>query len=225
MNIRHFLGINYRKSYAQCGEDLIADYILSSLRIKRPSYLDIGAHHPTFLSNSYFFYQKGCSGVCVEPDPFLFRKIKIKRPRDLCLNVGVGLNSIKEADFYVMSTRTLNTFSLQEAQRYQSYGDQKIESIKKIQMISINEIMNHFSVGPNFISLDVEGLDLEILQNLDFSKHRPEVLCVETITYTEDKTEKKVNEIFELMNDRGYIVFGDTYINTIFVEKKAWANR
>ncbi|MFM6249337.1 MAG: hypothetical protein ACKPEQ_09345, partial [Dolichospermum sp.] len=56
-------------SYSQCGEDLIINFIFNNLGIINPSYLDIGAHHPTYLSNTYSFYRKGCQGVCVEPDP------------------------------------------------------------------------------------------------------------------------------------------------------------
>ena len=63
-------------SYSQSGEDLIVDFIFQALKIDNPTYLDIGAHHPSFINNTFFFYEKGCVGVCVEPDPTLFEKIK-----------------------------------------------------------------------------------------------------------------------------------------------------
>src|SRR4051812_7168126 len=98
-----------RVSYSQCGEDLILEHILGEyLRIPQPSYLDLGAHHPTYLSNTYRFYRKGGSGVCVEPDPVLFAPLRAARPRDVCLNAGVGASDAGGADFYVMSSRTLN---------------------------------------------------------------------------------------------------------------------
>ena len=59
-------------------------------RVTRPSYLDIGAHHPTHFSNTYFFYATGSSGVTVEPDPTLHAQLRNKRPNDVHLNVGVG---------------------------------------------------------------------------------------------------------------------------------------
>jgi FkbM family methyltransferase len=212
-------------SYAQCGEDLIINHLFNMLGIRYPSYLDIGAHHPTYFSNTYFFYKKGCHGVCVEPDPSLFRIIKRKRKRDTCLNVGVGSesNSGAEMDFFIMTAPTLNTFSQKEAQRYQSYGKQKIEKVISIPLISVNTILNdHFPAAPNFVSLDVEGLDLQIAESIDFERFRPEVFCIETLSYTEDRTEVKLNTIIELMDRRQYVVYADTYINTIFVESRAW---
>ena len=214
-------------SYSQSGEDLIISFIFNNfLGIPKPTYLDIGAHHPSYLSNTYLFYQRGCSGVCVEPDPTLFSKIQKKRKRDICLNVGVGLENKSEDDFYIMTTKTLNTFSKEEAIRYQSYGRQKIEKVIKIPMVPVNDIIGqYFSKTPNLISLDVEGLDYQILNTFDFSRYRPEVMCIETLTYTEDQTERKIRNIIDLMLLNDYFVYADTYINTIFIDKKAWSNR
>jgi FkbM family methyltransferase len=214
-------------SFSQCGEDLISNFLFENyLRIPYPAYLDIGAHHPTYLSNTYFFYQKGCAGVCVEPDPTLYEVIRKKRPRDICVNAGVGASPESAADFYVMTERTLNTFSKKEADRYQSYGTQKIEAVVKIPLFSVNKILSdNFSSCPNFLSLDVEGLDLLILQSFDFNQFRPEVFCIETLTYVEDKSQQKIQEIIRHMEHAGYFVYADTFINTIFVDKKSWNSR
>ena len=78
----------------------------------------------------------------------------------------------------------------------------------------------YFSPHPNFISLDVEGLDLQILQSLDFEKFKPEVICVETITFGYmNNTEMKINEIADFMSTKGYSIYADTHINTIFCRK------
>lgn len=215
-----------KKSYSQCGEDLILDFIFHALQIHKPSYLDVGAFHPTYLSNTYYFYKKGSHGVLIEPNPKFYEKIKRKRKKDACLNVGVGTDIKANADFYILSSETLSTFSKEEAERYQKYENQHIERIIQIPLIPINEIIkNNFQQCPNFISLDVEGLDLDIIKKFDFKKYRPEAFCIETLTYTEDKSESKISEISEIMIASGYIMYADTYINTIFVEKNAWANR
>lgn len=216
-----------RMSYAQCGEDLILDYILRTyLGVRTPSYLDIGAHHPTHLSNTYLFYQQGCSGVCVEPDPLLFAEIQRARPRDVCLNAGVGFSRATAAEFYVMSARALNTFSREEAERYQSYGTYKIEDVISVPLLPVNEVLErHFDARPDLVSIDVEGLDFEILKSFDFSRFRPAVFCVETLTYVEDKTERKITEIIELMKSEGYFAYADTYINTVFVDQETWRSR
>lgn len=216
-----------RFSYAQCGEDLIIEHILRNyLGIEKPSYLDIGAHHPTHLSNTYLFYQQGGGGVCVEPDPTLFAAILKARPRDVCLNVGVGFAEATAAEFYVMSARTLNTFSKEEAERYQSYGTYKIDEVITIPLLTVNAVLErYFERRPDLVSVDVEGLDFEILKSFDFSRFRPPVFCVETLTYAEDKTERKITEIMDLMRSAGYFSYADTYINTIFVEEETWKGR
>jgi len=212
-------------SYAQCGEDLIVDFLLSALKPARVRYLDIGAHHPTHLSNTYFFYQRGASGVCVEPDAALARAFVKVRPRDRCLNVGIGPQA-GVADFFLMSTSTLNTFSREQAEKFQSYGNQRIEQVVQVPIRDINSVIEeNFEQPPELVSLDIEGLDLPVLQSLDFRRHRPLVFCIETLTYTEDRTERKLHEIIDWMTRQDYMLYADTFINSIFVERQAWLQR
>lgn len=215
-----------RMSFSQCGKDLIVDLVLKSLGIHNPSYIDIGAHDPVQINNTYLFYQNGSSGVCVEPDPRLCYQIRKARKRDTCLNVGVGSSRIESADFYVMSSSTLSTFSWGEAERYQGYGKQKIVEVIKIPLVPINDLIGqHFKKDPDLISLDIEGMEMEVLTSFDFSKCRPPIFCIETLTYTEDNSERKIIDIIGYMNQNNYITYADTYINTIFVDGERWRRR
>jgi hypothetical protein len=129
-------------------------------------------------------------------------------------------------DFFVMTSSTLNTFSEQEVFRYTSYGNEKIEKKIKVDVKTVNNIISeNFESYPNFISLDVEGLDYEIIKSLNFQKFPSQILCVETLSYTENKKEKKIKEIIDAVIDNGYMLFADTYINSIFVKKTVWENR
>ena len=215
-----------KMSFSQTGEDLLVDFLIKILKIPKFTYLDIGAHHPVFLNNTYLFYTQGFRGVCVEPDPVLFEIFKKNRKGDQVLNFGVGSASQKEADFYLLSTASLNTFSKKDADRYVSHGKQKIEKILKIPFIGINDLIKeYFQACPTFISLDVEGLDFDILRSFDFQKHRPTIFCLETLTYTEDHSERKLVEIIEYMHKNNYMTWADTYINTIFVDTEKWNKR
>src|SRR5579862_7473571 len=111
-----------KRSYAQAGEDLIIDFVIQAMQIENVTYLDIGAHHPTKFSNTYLFYKRGFQGVVVEPDPELMGSIRRARPRDTCIEAGVGVQSTAGARLFVMSARTLNTFSEEEAKRYEGMG-------------------------------------------------------------------------------------------------------
>jgi FkbM family methyltransferase len=211
-----------KRTYAQCGEDIVLKFLFKNyLKNEKPSYLDIGAHHPTYLSNTYIFYKENCYGVCVEPDPSLYEYFSKKRPLDVNLNVGVGLTDTTKCDFYVMSTKTLNTFSREQAEQYQKCENQKIERVIELPLWTVNSIIDkHFDTCPNLISIDIEGLDYEVLTSIDLEKYRPNVICVETLTYSENNTQKKLTEISDYLLKNDYLVYADTYINTIFVDQK-----
>ncbi len=212
-----------RVSYSQCGEDMIVRYVFDMLRIPAPTYLDIGAHHPSRLNNTLVFYQSGSRGVNIEPDPLLLADFHKERPRDINLNVGIARDK-GELDFYVMSSRTLNTFSAVDAHAAVSEGKTRIEKVIKVPVVSVNEVLsNNFTDRSlDFLSLDVEGLDLMILESFDFSRWRPKVICVETITYSEHHKGRKIPEIDQVLSGNGYFMYADTYINTIYVDRSVW---
>jgi FkbM family methyltransferase len=200
-------------------------HIFYALDIHKPTYLDIGAHHPCFLSNTYLFYKEGSTGVLIEPDPYLFKSLT-KRRRDIRLNVGVSTEDKEELmDFFVMTSKTLNTFNREEAEKIQRETNCRIEKVIQLPLIGINTVLRkYFSTGLDLLSIDVEGLDLPIVRAIDFAIVRPTVVCVETITYSEKRDGRKIPEINDCMMANGYFVYGETFINTIFVDKQKWKN-
>ncbi|SMB23860.1 Methyltransferase FkbM family [Sterolibacterium denitrificans] len=211
-----------RRAYSQCGEDLIVRNIFDALKIPAPSYLDIGAHHPYRLSNTYLFYSTGSHGVNIEPDPELYEHFHKARPRDTNLNIGIGERS-DMLRFFVMNPRALNTFSPDEAEKLVKEGF-RIEREQEIQVLPVNSILEEYfcEAAPDFVSIDVEGLDLQVLQGFDFTRWRPKVFCVETITYSSQRAGKKIPEIAELLHGNDYFSYADTWINTLFVDRRIW---
>lgn len=208
------------RSYAQAGEDRILAHLFNSMGISDPSYLDIGTNLPVDFNNTYFFYESGCKGVCVEADPALFDDLSKVRKNDKCLNIGITCDDRREGDFYIFSIPSLNTLSKEEADFRERNGSHKVEKVIRIPLKTINEVLEeNFDRTPDMISIDVEGVDLEILKTLDFEKHRPLAICVETITYSENRTERKMTEISDFVTSKGYFVYADTHINTIFVNE------
>lgn len=209
-----------RKSFSQFGEDLIIESALNILKEKNISYLDIGANHPCFISNSYYFYKKGASGTLIEPDPILYKNLKKKRPNDNILNCGVGFDEkIKTAKLYIMDNPVLNTFSFEEAKKMEKNSDYKIVKDIDIELMPINYILEKMKNIPSFISIDVEGLDFEILSSLDTQKYRPGLIVAETLTFDPNTGGRKINKIIELMLRKKYKVFADTRLNTIFIDE------
>ncbi len=214
------------KSYSQCGEDLIVGFVLKALGIVKPTYLDIGAHHPIKINNTYGFYEQGGSGLCVEPDPSQYALLKRSRPRDRCLNVGVGPRENESAKLYLLKPSTLSTFCEVEAKRFTESDGAILDRIHTVPIISLNVIFEqYFETPPDFVSIDVEGLELQILQAADLQRYRPIVFCIETLSYSSRGDEEKSKNTMLFMSSKGYMAYGDTYINTIFVDEERWRNR
>jgi FkbM family methyltransferase len=213
-----------RSAYAQSGEDLILANLFAKLGIAKPTYIDIGANHPSFISNTYYFYLRGSSGLCIEPNPVLAAKLRRARPRDTVLNVGVGVTSARSADFYQFpySAHGLGTFSKKEADYWASVGMRGLgkinyEKVIQVPLASLNDLMtDYLTAAPAFVSLDVEGMDLPILESVDFDR-APRVWCIETLGYDDNQGERKETDIIDFMVGRGYSVYADTHINTIFL--------
>jgi FkbM family methyltransferase len=207
-------------SYAQSGEDIISEFIFRYLKFyaENVSYLDIGANDPVFSNNTYFYYNKGCRGVLVEPNVGLCEKLRAVRPRDTTLAAGIGVAAEREADYYVMSQPNWNTFSKQEADHQVEVtgGKISIREVIKMPLLDINQVMaDHFKGAPSFLSIDAEGLHLAILKSIDFQRFRPKVICVETLV---SGTNQVISEIPAFMESRAYVARGQTFVNTLFVD-------
>ena len=213
-------------SFSQSGEDLIVRFIFNSIGIKRPSYIDIGAHHPNYLNNTAIFYLEGSHGINIEPDPNLFSKFRQYRRRDINLNLGISEKK-SVTDFYIISCNALNTFSKQEAESYVKDGNYTIKSVIKIETQTIAWVIEKYCNGdfPHLLSIDAEGYDELIIKQIDFEKSFPIVICIETIAFSHTGIAKKNTDLINYIISKGYIIYADTYINTIFVRKEKWENR
>lgn len=228
MNVKRFIGKCKRAldiikmrgwaSYSQVGEDMIVNYLFTSLNITKPTYLEIGTNEPVTCNNTYFFYNKGSKGVCIEPDINMYDIIKKARPRDTVLNIGIGLSDNASAPFYLFPghLNAWSTFSEKEVVIREKDSGMKAKKVT-VALKTINGIIEgYFDKCPNYISLDVEGLDLEILKSLDFERFRPDVFCIETISFSTKNEEEKLPEITDFMHSKNYFTYADTHVNTIF---------
>ena len=221
-----------RRSYSQSGEDIIISDLFHRLQISNPTYLDIGANEPVSLNNTYRLYTRGSKGVCVEPNLVMYKRLLQKRPKDTIINAGVSFNEKWEADFYIFPARFhgLNTFSKEEAEFWEHTGNEEIgrhkpEQVIRMKLIEINEIIEKYFTGhPNLVSIDVEGLDLKIAKMINFEKYKPEVFCLETLGFVEGNKEIRKTDIVDFFTEKGYFVYADTYINTIFCRRDAYQN-
>lgn len=215
------------RSYAQSGEDILAHGILCRhLRIERPAYVDIGAHDPVRLSNTYLLYTLGCRGLLIEPDPDCVKKLRRKRRHDTVLAAGISPGCYGEAPFYRLNQPTLNTFSRQDAEDACAQGPYRIVEELRVPVVPIADAIDSKLLGrPNFLSIDAEGLDVAILDSYDFDRHAPELVCVEAAEFCENNIGPLRAEIFSILQDRGYFLYASTYLNGLFVSRKHWRER
>lgn len=216
---------NTHFSYSQQGEDLIIEDVLREIGIQGPiTYLDVGAFDPIYHSNTYLFYKAGGHGVLVEPNPAKIGRLESVRPRDRTLNIGVGTSAERAmSDYYMIGGRSkgaLNTFSKDEAEMLQraSGGEHFIEKVVQLPLDNINTIIQkELGAAPTLLSIDTEGMDLDILKTMDFERFRPDVICVETAKLPSNAVNL---EILRLLESKRYSARGATFINTIFVDDR-----
>lgn len=207
-----------RTHYTPTGEDVILRYLFDSVGIAHPDYLDIGANDPVNGNNTYVFYRDGSSGVCVEAHPDLAREIASTRTRDVCLNVAVGVGDDEHVDVFVFDEAGLSTISAEEAKHREELGNYKVVRTVSVPLRAINEVIAaHFVTYPTLLSLDIEGMDYAVLRSLDAERFPIPVICVETVSYSESHIRTKERAIIDLLESRGYFLYADTFINSIFV--------
>ena len=213
---------NYR-SFSQSGEDMIVRFVLEQFGIDKPTYLDIGAYHPTRFSNTAYFYAAGSRGINVEPNPLLFQAFLRHRRNDINLNVGVGRSS-GETDFYVMAPDTLSTFERETAEELARLPGHRLQSVVQVKVLSLPDLIaRHYALRPpDFLTLDAEGLDINILQSVDFVAWAPLVICCETLSYAPNNEGVKNQPLIRFLESVGYTLMADTWINSIFVLKSKW---
>jgi FkbM family methyltransferase len=209
-----------RTSYAQFGEDLIAASLFSAIGIEKPTYVDIGAFEPIQSNNTYLFYERGARGLLVEPNVSLSQKLRDVRPGDTVLVAGIGIDDATEADYYVIAGRPQeNTFDKEQADRLVRDNGYQIEQVVKMPLVNINRAIAEHLPGatPDYLSIDVEGLEFAILKTLDLSRYRPKVICVDTLV---TGTLRHNPASTQYMGANGYEVRGMSHANTLYVDKR-----
>lgn len=206
----------HRKSYSQCGEDLILSAILKNLGILQPWYVDIGANDPVVYNNTYLFYRRGSSGILIEPNPQLAKKLRLKRSRDIVIEAGIGAQA-GTLPFFVMRNNVLSTFSEDEKDRLVAMGF-ALDHQMEVPIMTISDVFEQTGKHPiDVLSLDTEGLDLEILTSIDYKTAvRPKIICVEPRQIGREREQEY--PIHTFLRAKNYIIAAHTPVNTIFVD-------
>lgn len=198
-------------TYSQHGEDLMICNIFQLLGIDKPSYLDLGAHHPMRISNTHLLYLRGSRGVNVETNPNLMAQFFIDRPEDKNVCIGVSPDG-GDLPFYMWDSESgRNTFSFDEVRNVEASHAMKITKTVTLATVTLDWIVDNHCDGiwPDFLSCDLEGVDYQVLAATDFL-NGPKVVCVESRIGNDD--------IYGLMASHGYRIHVRMGENLIFVK-------
>lgn len=214
--IRDILNGEAEYSYSQQNEDAVA---INYFEKKWGGfYIDIGAFDPEKYSNTYRLTQLGWTGINIEPNPVSVRKFNEYRKKDTNLNVGVG--SVKgKLKYYSFNNPAVNTFDKIHAERWGSVpGFNIIEEIM-VEVKPLKEILDEYLPANkkiDLMSIDVEGLDLDVLKSNCWSKYRPELLIVENDFYS--NLNLLDNELTIYLKELGYRLDSISGISLFFVD-------
>ena len=202
------------KSYAQNSEDIIVYNYLHRMGVNIGSVLDIGANDGALYSNSRFFHKLGWTVHLVEPAPAAIERLKIEY-KDEPENTykiwpyAIGLNDKEQVNFKQSGSlinkgdvALVSTFSDEEMRRWPNMDYEDV----KVDVLCFASLMK--KIGPvifDFISIDVEGLDYDILNQIDFSTRiSTKVICVENNGKEESKYLKRMIPFgFRLIHKNG----------------------
>jgi FkbM family methyltransferase len=205
--------------YSQCGQDKFANEIFFKNR-KNGVFVDIGAHDGIELSNTYFFEKElNWTGLCIEPIPSVFEKLKNNR-KCICIN-GCASNETRVAEFLKISgpletlSGIIDMYDPQHVERIQR--DLAIHGgsyeIIRVQCYNINDLFRQNGITHiDFLSIDTEGGELEILQSIDFSNVQIDVITVENNYSSPD--------FVPFLKKQGFEFVTSLYQDMIFVNKK-----
>ncbi len=219
----------YSIYFGQRGEDVVIEQYFAARGVEKVRYLDVGAFDPVYLSNTYRLYLAGGRGVLVEPNEERASRFRELRPEDTLLSVAIRTSSMPTSvNFYLMSAPTLNTIVAREAQYANDstqWGEQSIEDVRIVPALTINEVLaTHFSAGIDLLSIDIEGLDFEVLQEIDFKTYRPVMIVAEIDGghYQSGASGQHIDaaKFVEFLKSKGYRLLLPSRLNGIFVSEQ-----
>ena len=214
---KYYPQILYKKNcYSQDGEDMLLASFYEGIKNYKGFYIDIGAHHPFRFSNTAHFYKNGWRGINIEPTPSLFDAFLKYRKKDINLNVGIGNGDL--LTFYEFNEPAINSFDkdISTERYFEDSNNYRITREISIQTAQLSNILDQYLTKNqiiDFFTIDVEGLDLEVLKSNNWEKYIPKFILVECEFNIEAITQ---DPIYIYLKEKGYTFVGRTKRTCLF---------
>ena len=184
-------------------------------------YVDVGAYHPQMISNTYYFYLQGWKGINIDAMPGSMDLFKQTRPNDI--NLEIPISNVKQSlTYYTFNHSNLNGFSKELAIERNGWkvGDWEAKLISEIdlQTFTLSEVLDEYLTSNqdiDFLNIDVEGLDYQVLESNNWQKYRPKIVLIEDL---EMSVMNQANEgqVTSFMYKQGYQLYGKAIYTLIF---------
>jgi FkbM family methyltransferase len=211
-----------KKYYSQYQQDKILNQTIFRNR-RHGVFCDVGAFDGITMSNTYFFEKTLCwNGICVEPLPQLFHQLQ-KARRCICIN-ACAYNERRTVEFQANEGYGIGLSgiiqSYHESHRERIRKEQELykgtKRILKLQTLLLQDLFDEFACTTvDYLTIDTEGSELEVLQGIDFRKVHINVAEVENNYPDSPKTKK----LFDLLEDNNFVFFKTIAMDSVFVNK------
>ena len=206
-----------KKYYALFGEDkFINNYFKNK---SKGFYIDVGCYHPLDGNNTHLLYKKGWSGINLDINFYSIELFNFLRKRDINIHSGVSRKKDNLTMYYRKEINMLNTLDEKIAKIHFRNGYKK----KNIQVNSLNFFISKHSKKLkkiDFINIDVEGVELEVLKSLNFKLYKPQLICVEIHNvkkmYDDNYNYLKSNNIYNYLIGKKYKIVWKKKYSFIF---------
>lgn len=212
------LYLYHNLSYSQEGEDMMLARFFSEQATG--FYVDVGAHHPQRFSNTYYFYLKGWRGINLDAKPGSMEIFQKLRPEDINLEFPISDNN-QTLTYYEFNEPALNGFCEKTAHERDGLRHYKIIDQKKLQTYTLAEILEKYlpvNQEIDFLNIDVEGLDYQVLKSNDWQKYRPKMVLVEDLNLSSLK-EIDESKLAVFMDQQDYLLYAKSVCTLIFRAK------
>ena len=204
------------RSYAQEGEDLLLLRMFSDTR--SGVYVDVGAHHPFRFSNTQLLHERGWRGINIDARPGSMENFRRFRPLDANLEIGISGARIRLV-YHVFAEPALNTFDAELARVRLSQGwkqvcTQTIDCYPLAEILA-REVPKLGTRSIDLLSVDVEGLDLEVLRSNDWQRFRPRAIVAEILGT--DVASMSDSEVTRFLGSVGYRPYAKLVNSAIFL--------
>jgi len=202
-----------KTTYSMNGEDI---FINNYFKNKIGFYVDVGAYHPLELNNTCLLHKRGWGGINIDINTLSIDYFNFLRPNDVNINIAASNKKTIKTIYYQKKKSPLNTLKITQAKKM-FIGNIKKRKVKSKTLSKIIDNTKFKGKKINFLNIDTEGSDLEILKKLNFKKYKPELICVELLdSFNASSKIIKKNKIYKFLVNKKYKLLWSGHFSHIF---------